>query len=274
MASCGRNTKNPDIGAVCGDIRVENARFNLLTRLIAIRYWTAFNLERAAQSFFGAIRCCSGPFSAYRAEVIRRVKERYINQTFCGRKCTYGDDRHLTNLVLDQGYRTIYQEAALANTYVPDTLREYITQQNRWNKSFFREWLWTPRDLSKVHPYCVFDAFFQPLMFLIFTLVIGHNAYCFAGAQDLKVPVYYLGMLVLMASVRTLYGLVRTWNPEFLVFILYGFLHILVLTPVRFKSLLTLDDNAWGTRSGKRPMSCSIFSGGPGRIGEWCWWSR
>jgi len=49
--------------------------------------------------------------------------------------------------------------------------------------------------------------------------------------------------------VRTLYGLVRTWNPEFLVFILYGFLHILVLTPVRFKSLLTLDDNAWGTRS-------------------------
>jgi hyaluronan synthase len=255
--------ENPDVGAVCGDVRVENASHNLLTRLISIRYWTAFNLERAAQSFFGAILCCSGPFSAYRGSLVQTIKERYVQQTFFGRKCTYGDDRHLTNLVLHEGYQTVYQEGAIAHTYVPETMREYIVQQNRWNKSFFRELLWTPRDFSKVHPYCLFDAFFQPLVFVVFTFVIGHNIYLFAESQDLKIPTYYLGMLVLMASVRTLYGLVRTWNPEFLVFILYGFLHILVLTPVRFKSLLTLDDNAWGTRS----------QGKSNVLGDFCKWS-
>ncbi len=30
----------------------------------------------------------------------------------------------------------------------------------------------------------------------------------------------------------------------------YGFLHAGLLVPVRVRALLTLDDNAWGTRTG------------------------
>jgi hyaluronan synthase/N-acetylglucosaminyltransferase len=240
--------KDERCGAVCGDVRVENARVNLLTRLIACRYWTAFNLERAAQSFFRSVLCCSGPLSAYRGSVLNRVKDAYIGQTFFGRRCTYGDDRHLTNLVLGEGLGVVYQPDAVGWTYVPETVGEYIKQQNRWNKSFYREILWTLRIADRVHPYALFDMLLQPVLFIGFTLALSYSVHLLGRTADLKVAVYYLTTLVAMASTRALYGLWRTLDPRFLVFVLYGFLHVFVLMPVRFKSVLTLTDNDWGTR--------------------------
>ena len=40
--------------------------------------------------------CCSGPFSAFRGELIRKLKDEYVDQSFLGEACTFGDDRHLT----------------------------------------------------------------------------------------------------------------------------------------------------------------------------------
>ncbi len=60
------------VGAVTGDVGVTNSRTNLLTRLIGMRYWIAFNQERAAQSWvqngpvlFGA-SCCVPPIRSWR----------------------------------------------------------------------------------------------------------------------------------------------------------------------------------------------------------------
>jgi hyaluronan synthase len=85
---------NPSIGAVTGDVRVTNKQDNLLTRLISYRYWSAFHQERAAQSFFKVVMCCSGPFAAYRRDVVDRINDDYISQVFLGQICTCGDDRH------------------------------------------------------------------------------------------------------------------------------------------------------------------------------------
>ncbi len=243
-----------NIGAVCGEVKVENQGDNLLTCLIDLRYWIAFNLERAAQSLFGCILCCSGPFSAYRSDIIQKVKDAYIAQTFLGRKCTYGDDRHLTNLVIAQGCKTIYQPGAIAYTYVPVTLGEYIVQQNRWNKSFFREMLWTIKDYKQVSPFSLYDMLLQPVLFSLFFIVLSQNLYVFCLHKDFKNVIYYIGLLIVMASVRALYGVLVTGNPRFLYFIYYGFLHISVLMPIRFKSLCTLNENSWGTRT-KRTKS-------------------
>jgi len=243
------------VGAVSGEVMVENYRTNLLSHLIGLRYWIAFNLERAAQSLFGCILCCSGPFSVYRRSIIEAVKEDYINQRFLGAKCTYGDDRHLTNLVIKAGFKTIYQEGAVAHTYVPETLGEYIVQQNRWNKSFYREMLWTFLCIRKVPFYTVYDMILQPLLFFAAFVAIGVNCFLLLKTQDVKVVVYYFSLLIVMASFRSIYGLLRTRNLNFLKFLFYGFLHIAVLMPVRFKSLLTLKENAWGTRSKKRKSS-------------------
>lgn len=240
--------RNDKVGAVTGDVRVENRNTNLLTKLISFRYWTAFNLERAAQSFSGSMLCCSGPFSIYRSDVVNKVKEDYINQFFLGKRCTYGDDRHLTNLVLKEGYRTAYQEGAVAYTFVPETMREYMTQQTRWNKSFFREFLWTARSFNKISLFSLWDMFIQPLLFFLFIFILANQLLLFMQTGDLRIPFYYLILLVVMASIRSLYGLLRTFNPNFLLFIIYGFIHVLILMPIRFKALLTLNNNGWGTR--------------------------
>jgi hyaluronan synthase len=252
--------KDSKIGAITGDVRVENRNQNLLTKLISLRYWLAFNLERAAQSFSGSMLCCSGPFSIYRRDVIEKVKDEYINQTFMGQKCTYGDDRHLTNLVISKGYKTMYQEGAVAYTFVPAHLREYITQQTRWSKSFFRELLWTIKETPKISLYSLWDVIVQPVLFLNFIVILGIKLFSFLDTFDVKIPLYYLTLLVVMASLRAVYGFLRTFNPAFFLFVLYGFIHVLILMPIRLKALLTLGDNGWGTRNTKKASVYRSFA--------------
>jgi cellulose synthase/poly-beta-1,6-N-acetylglucosamine synthase-like glycosyltransferase len=79
---------DPKIGGVTGDVGVTNWRTNILTRLIGMRYWIAFNQERAAQSCFRTVLCCSGPLAAYRRQMLARCWPDYVSQTFKGISCT------------------------------------------------------------------------------------------------------------------------------------------------------------------------------------------
>jgi hyaluronan synthase/N-acetylglucosaminyltransferase len=66
--------------------------------------------------------------------------------------------------------------------------------------------------------------------------------------QDVGHLYQYLIVLVLIAIVRSLYGIYRTKDFGFLLFVIYGFMHVLLLLPVRFYALLTLKSTKWGTR--------------------------
>lgn len=254
---------DPEVGAVTGDVQVRNIKTNLLTRLIAYRYWNAFHQERAAQSVFRTVMCCSGPFSAYRRSVIDNVKDDYVTQRFLGQQCTFGDDRHLTNLVLREGYRVVFDEEALSHTVVPTTLRHYVRQQVRWNKSFYREMIWSLRHLRRPHPYLLLDLVLQgALPFLLvgalaLTAVQGFD-------QGAGVVLRYLAVLLGIALVRASYGVARTRDLGFLLFIVYGFLHVLVLIPVRFYALATLHRTHWGTRGATEPVATTAAGAAAG----------
>lgn len=239
--------KDPSVGAVTGDVQVENHAFNILTRLIGYRYWSAFHQERAAQSFFYVLTCCSGPFSAYRKEVVDRVKDRYTSQRFLGRRCTFGDDRHLTNLVLEEGYRVVFDNRAIAYTHVPDRLRQYIKQQVRWNKSFYREMLWTLRAYKKHHWYLLYDLIMQLILPFLLLLALVATFYQTA-IYGPRVLIAYFLLLIIIALVRAAYGLYRTRDSGFLLFVLYGFIHVFLLIPTRFYALCTIRKTGWGTR--------------------------
>lgn len=243
---------NSEVGAATGDVRVENADQNLLTKLISLRYWLAFNTERAAQSYFGSMLCCSGPFTIYKGGLLRKLLPKYTNQFFFGQKCTYGDDRHLTNLVLSEGQKTVYLPFVQAYTFVPSTIKEYITQQTRWNKSFYREFFWTLQISNKVSFYSLIDIVLQPILYFLFLVAISHLIFRIAIDTGWTAALYYISILLFVAFLRSLYGIYKTGNWEFLKFVLYGFVHILVLVSVRFKALLTLGDNGWGTRGKKK----------------------
>jgi hyaluronan synthase len=234
------------VGAVTGNVEVINKGQNLLTRLISYRYWMAFNQERAAQSRFGVVMCASGPFSAYRRTIIDQVRESYVSQQFLGEACTFGDDRHLTNLVLALGHRVVYDEAAVAHTMAPTTIRAYLCQQVRWNKSFYREILWTARFAHRRHAYLSLDLLLQTLM--PFALVGALVATAIAAVHDPSTAWRYGAVVVGIGVVRSLYGLLRTRSPGFLLFVCYGFIHVFLLIPCRLYSLATIGRVHWGTR--------------------------
>jgi hyaluronan synthase/N-acetylglucosaminyltransferase len=235
------------VGAVTGTVGVENRGRNLLTRLIAARYWMAFNQERAAQSLFGVTMCCSGPFSAYRGDLVRALKEEYVAQTFFGESCTFGDDRHLTNLILRDGHRVVYDHHAHARTNVPETLPSYLRQQVRWNKSFYREALWTARFAHRRNPYLAFDLVLQSI--LPFMLMVALAGVAVQAVGDPTILWRWLAVLGAIALLRSSYGLLRTGDPGFLVFVVYGFLHVALLIPTRLYALATLRRNHWGSRA-------------------------
>jgi chitooligosaccharide synthase NodC len=239
---------DPRVGAATGSVRVSNAGATLLTRLIDLRYWVAFHQERASHALFGAVLCCSGPLSMYRRRVLLTVWPRYVAQTYRGTPCTYGDDRHLTNLVLGEGWRTAFAPYATCITSAPTGLRGYLRQQLRWNKSYYRELLWTLAFLPRLSRVMAVEVGVQAL--LPFLLVL---ALCATLGRSLvegpEVLVRYAVVVVVMAVLHCAYALVRTRDPRFLLFVAYGFLHAALLVPVRLRALLTLDDNAWGTRT-------------------------
>jgi hyaluronan synthase/N-acetylglucosaminyltransferase len=238
----------PNVGAVTGNVGVTNWRTNLLTRLIEMRYWVAFNQERAAQSYFRTVLCCSGPLAAYRRDVLEQVWPRYVSQTFRGIDCTYGDDRHLTNLVLAAGYDTAYVPFAEAVTNAPETIPSYLRQQLRWNKSFYRELLWTLPYILTRPPYMVFEILVQAALPLLLTLAVVSSLVVAAVDNPFHL-VHYLAMVAAMALVRCSYAVYRTRRLSFLLFVAYGFLHLALLIPTRLRALLTLSDNRWGTRT-------------------------
>ncbi|HHY97517.1 MAG TPA: glycosyltransferase, partial [Firmicutes bacterium] len=112
-----------------------------LTKMQAVRYFVSFRIIKASESVFKSVTCCSGCYSAYRRSAVLKVLERWKNQTFPGKRCTFGDDRSLTNLLLREGYSLLYMSDAIVRTIVPETWRGYFRQQLRWKKSWFRETL-------------------------------------------------------------------------------------------------------------------------------------
>ena len=131
--------KDKKVGAVSGNVQVLNKDETLMSKIQWARYWLAFNIEKASQDPYSGVTCCSGPFSAYRKEYLMKYLEEWHNQIFLGSKCTYGDDRGLTTLMLREGYDIKFSKYALCLTNVPTKLGKFIKQQIRWKKSFIRE---------------------------------------------------------------------------------------------------------------------------------------
>ena len=52
---------NPKYGAVGGDVMILNLKESYISFMSSLRYWMAFNIERACQSFFNCVSCISGP---------------------------------------------------------------------------------------------------------------------------------------------------------------------------------------------------------------------
>jgi hyaluronan synthase len=245
------------VNGVTGLVLALNARKNVLTRLIDLRYANAFLFERAAYGLLKSVLCCCGSLAFYRGTVVRENLDDFLNQRFLGREATYGDDRRLTNYCLKNG-QVIMQSSSVAWTLVPERLSHYLKQQTRWSKSFFRESLWVIQTGRADKP-----AFWLSLMeltsWISFTTMLLIAIVLAPFRADLHLWSLYLMYAMLLGyarSVRFLEPNQRTRMPmgerlaTFLLAPLYGLLHVGLLMWIRVYAMLTLRDNGWGTRQG------------------------
>lgn len=236
-----------DIGAVTGDVKITNSLDSSVSFMSSIRYWFACNVERAYQSFNGNVLCVSGPLGVYRLSYVSQFLDAWLNQEFLGQPCTYGDDRHLTNNILMMGKKVKYTHLAKCKTDTPTKLAVFFRQQTRWNKSSFREVIWTLRCINDHSILLGVDLIYQ----LVYsTIVIGSLIYIFV-AGDIFTLGLYLASVMLFNFVKGLYALAVTNNLKYLMYAFYGFIYITILIPARLYAGLTMRDTSWmsGTSS-------------------------
>jgi len=242
--------QDPKVGAVAGRVSVYNRHQGIIPRMLHVRFILSFDFLRAAESGYRTVYCCPGALAAYRASVVREVLPQWESQTFLGAACTFGEDRALTNYILQSGYDSVYQRSAVVHTIVPTTYRKLSKMLLRWDRSYVREELRLARILWK-----------RPLAARITTLVER-------SITNLRYPISYATLAMLLILVMdnpqtllrvamsigvvsllyTLYYLRSERSWDFVYGIAYAYFSFVALTWIFPYALVTARARSWLTR--------------------------
>src|SRR5205085_1590651 len=99
-------------------------RINMITRWQALEYIVAQNLERRALSALDTLTVVPGAVGAWRRDVLRELGGFPAD--------TLAEDQDLTIAIQTQGYRVLFDPAAIAWTEAPATVRGLAKQRFRW----------------------------------------------------------------------------------------------------------------------------------------------
>ncbi|MBC5810473.1 MAG: glycosyltransferase [Candidatus Eremiobacteraeota bacterium] len=124
IASLVRHFCDPRVAAVSGNARVGNRR-NWLTRFQHIEYVCGFNLERRALDLLGAMTVVPGAVGAWRKSAVLAAGS-FSHETLA-------EDTDLTIALGLRGHLVRYEDAARADTEVPEDPKAFRRQRVRWS---------------------------------------------------------------------------------------------------------------------------------------------
>jgi len=130
-----------NIGGVAGCVRVLNKEQGIIPRMLDVSFAYSFDFIRGSQSVVNTVFCTPGALAAYRREPLMKCLDKWKNQKFLGRPATIGEDRALTNFILEQGYHVTFQSDAIVYTNVPVNYQGLCKMFLRWARSNVRETL-------------------------------------------------------------------------------------------------------------------------------------
>ena len=240
--------KDPKMGGVAGRTDVANVYTNWLTKMQAVRYYISFRIMKAAESYFDSVMCLSGPLSCYRLSVLREIFDKWINQSFLGQKATFGDDRSLTNFVVEH-YRTSYQDHALCSTIVPKDQKVFLRQQMRWKRSWLRESLRACTFMWKKQPFMAMSFYLGVLVPLIAPIIVLYNLVYVPLVLHVFPAAFLIGLLMMSLMMCFAQLILKKSSLWF-----YGFLFCVYYEAVLLWQMIwawvTFWVNDWGTRGG------------------------
>lgn len=238
--------KDKEMGGVSGRTDVANTYTNALTKMQAVRYSIAFRVMKAAEGYFDAATCLSGPLSCYRRDLVLKYMDSWLNQKFLGQKATFGDDRSMTNFILRHN-RTTYQDSAVCMTIVPRSYKVFLRQQMRWKRSWLRESLIASRFMWKKEPFMALSFYMGVLVPIAAPVIVLYNLIYVPIMHRVFPTNFIIGMLMmslLMSMAQLFIRRSTTWIYA-LWFCLYYEAVLLWQMPVAW---VTFWKTTWGTR--------------------------
>ncbi|HYB29323.1 MAG TPA: glycosyltransferase [Solirubrobacteraceae bacterium] len=239
---------DPKVGGICGHADVLNVRENWMTKMQAVRYFVAFSVNKAAESVFNTVTCCSGCFSAYRREAIMPRLDWWENQKFLGRESTFGDDRSLTNCVL-RDWKVKYEARAVSHTIVPNNFRQFLRQQLRWKRSWTRESLIVARFIWKKNPLPACSVYIGILLPIVAPIVAVHAIIMMPVAGGGAPMLYLLGVYAMSVCYGLYYAARKPRYDDLWVYgIIFCFFYLAFLLWQTYWAIATTRSASWGTR--------------------------
>jgi biofilm PGA synthesis N-glycosyltransferase PgaC len=239
--------------AVAGTVLVRNSRRNWVTRTQEWDYFHGISAIKRVQSLFQGTMVAQGAFSMYDREALREVG---------GWQDCVGEDIVLTWAMLERGWRVGHAEDACCFTNVPDNVRQFLRQRQRWSRGMMEAFRQHPRVLlaPRMSTLFVYWNLLFPWLDLAYTLcfIPGIVLACFGIywiVGPLTLALLPMALLLNYAMYRIGSGMfaeqglrVRS-NP--LGFLIYAFGYSLILQPAsvagHFSELFGLR-KTWGSK--------------------------
>ncbi|XP_070177796.1 chitin synthase chs-2-like [Littorina saxatilis] len=133
-----RMKKNKKVGAACG--RIHPTGSGPMVWYQKFEYAVGHWLQKASEHVFGCVLCAPGCFTLFRGSALMddNVARTYTTRSELAMhhvQYDQGEDRWLSTLLLQQGYRIDFCAASDALTHAPDTFSEFFNQRRRWGPS-------------------------------------------------------------------------------------------------------------------------------------------
>ncbi len=278
---------NPKVGAVVGFAKTWNSQKNILTKCQDVWYDYSFNIRKACESVFGLVMCCSGCLAGYRREAIQdyvpywvrskihdsedRELTSYVVASKWGKKelpkvyshlpsyshkllkemADYDDaeDRGLTAQSLFN-WKAVYVASAIVYTDVPEKLRGFLRQQQRWKKGTTRVNFFVSTFFWRRHPIMA-TIFYLDFMMAFITPFIITTVFVYEPIlhHSIWIPLTYLGGMQMIALAHGLDYKFRdpsakNWKYKPLMNMLTAFVTAWLIFP----ALWNYKKNQWLTR--------------------------
>lgn len=204
-----------------------------------------------------ALVCLSGRTAFYRRNVITPLLPDLVNETFMGEKVISGDDKRLTYLLLEKGYKVAFQNNSRVFTPGMSDLSSYMKQRLRWTRNSLRADLraikqgWPFKHKALV--FFQFDKVAQGIAVILSPIFFFISLF-----EQLWIPAIFISFWWILGRTIKMYPHLKRRPQDIAVlpaFILYTFL----TGVIKVYALFTLRTQGWITRWDSKRLSRLTF---------------
>jgi biofilm PGA synthesis N-glycosyltransferase PgaC len=226
--------KSRGVGAIAGNVQVNNPEDSWVTKIQNWDYILGISCVKQAQSYCGGTLVAQGAFSIYDRQVLKKVG---------GWGYTVGEDIVLSWSILNNGYQILYEPFAVCFTNVPKTYKQFFGQRKRWSRGLVEAFLKEPTILFKFKrfsPFVWYNMMFpyldlSYLLFLFPSVIVAlvFQYYLLAGLMTvLLLPMSLALSLITLTRQRWLFEQVGVrMEYNWLAFIAFIFSYQLIMAP-------------------------------------------